>query len=254
MVIKDMMLLIGDLHAIEGDNKSPNPKGEPQQQWLANGMDFVLEFMKLTRKQGYNQYLALGGDLVDLPGLANRTLAGKLLRPFMEYVDDPSRVHGVLGTEFHVGRNGEEDIDVMANHLGIPMERIAQGFEFRLGDRLFWHAHHGLRLGKNPWNMADPLYRIARDKNIICKNFNHEQPPHYIIGHHYHRHVKATYEETTALVCPAWKLQDSFTHKILQWSMPPSIGALAIFPQGYKDGRTIVPLLLDTPREYQNII
>ena len=171
--------------------------------------------------RGCEVVLHLGGDLVDgvghhgttqtvLDWNGQRDLAVELLRP---WVNIASQGYGLLGTDAHVGDNGQQDTSV-CKELGFP----SKGY-WRLeseGRVLDW-AHHIRGNRRKPERML--LAEAERITDDIAKRNRQfpdapERYPDLIVRHHAHVHGVTRHEGTQALAVPGWQAQTSFTRRL----------------------------------------
>lgn len=218
-------IFVGDIHAgsklaplvpfTDADGVNYNPS---RIQAVLNG--FLAQALADTKAaaKGCKVVLHLGGDLVDgvahhgttqtvLDRVGQRDLAVELLRPWVNLAD---AAYGLLGTDAHVGDNGQEDTSV-CRELGVK----AQGF-WRIesaGKVLDW-AHH-VGGGRRPWTKESALITLANKTRLECiSRAKQEPPPHLIIRHHMHHYVRTHAGGTDVVVVPGWQAQTAYTRML----------------------------------------
>ena len=168
--------------------------------------------------RGCEVVLHLGGDLVDgvghhgttqtvLDWNGQRDLAVELLRP---WVNIASQGYGLLGTDAHVGDNGQQDTSV-CKELGFPA-RSWWPLEFA-GQYLDW-AHH-ISGPRKPWNRDSGAVTLANKTYAECAEAEpRRRVPNLIVRHHMHHFVHARAKGIDVVVVPGWQAQTAFTRRI----------------------------------------
>lgn len=218
-------VFVGDLHCKPTglwaeDNLSARNK---RQLWLMQSWrSAVKEIVALGK--AHTMILALGGDMVDLPGKAARDAALGLLQPIAR-AGVAAEVWGVVGTPYHVGPDGSEDRQIYqelgaAKHTSHMHRLIVDG-------RRLWWSHHGAALGVDA---ATGLHNTAKKIWTACRE--HEwNAPSLVVTHHVHHAIRdyGYYRGVKVAVTPCWQLPDDYTAKRITWSAP-TIGYLVWWP------------------------
>lgn len=236
---------IGDTHAgsklaplvnftdADGVNYSPS-----RLQAVLNGYAAeVLSEVKALVK-GHDVVVGFGGDLVD--GVSHhgttqtignhndqRDLAVELLRPWLNMA---GKAYGLLGTDAHVGDNGQQDTSV-CKELGVEARHH---WRIETAGRLLDWAHHisgnrrfpesaALNLAKR---ISDDISkrnreidRLNRENEALpeakrAEPLEHERIPDMIVRHHMHVYAATKFEETQSVIVPGWQAQTSYTRKL----------------------------------------
>lgn len=228
-------IFIGDLHSGARESVTPKPATRIQETLHQHWRACLADVKRETR--GYGLALMLGGDMVEgnhhdrMTGLTHkemRELALELLQPYATMAD---AIYSVAGTEAHAGLEAEDDAQV-AKELGCKSENARQEHLIRFDGALLNWQHHGAGVAKLVQNETNGLYLLAKQTALEAKLAG--QPvPALVMRHHVHRtpigdSVKAWGVE--AAICPCWKLDDAFSHRI-GITRPPTIGAALWFPK-----------------------
>lgn len=227
-------LFVGDLHAGAREAVTPKPATALQETLYQHWQTCIGDVKRVTR--GYGLALMLGGDMVEgnhhdrhtgLTHLEMRELAVALLQPYANISD---AIYSVAGTEAHSGADGEDDAAV-ARQLGCRPEHIRQSHRISFDGALLDWEHHGVSVARLVQNESNGLYSLARQTALEAKLAG--QPvPALVMRHHVHRtpigdSVKAWGVEAT--ICPCWKLDDAYSHRI-GLTRAPTIGAVLWYP------------------------
>lgn len=169
--------------------------------------------------KGHRLCLKLGGDWIDgvnhhgttetTGNVTNETdMMVELLEPLVMLAEE---VHGVTGTESHVGSKGDGD-SIVYSKLKVPYDSKWNLVED--GKRLWW-AHHGVKVGAREWTLDNPAATLAKDVEMRCLRLKIARPD-LIVGHHAHRTIQpVSMRGITVAVCPCWQLStyygDSFS-------------------------------------------
>lgn len=242
-------IFLGDLHAgsklaplvnftdADGVNYSPS-----RLQAVLNGYaaEILSEVKALVK--GHDVVVGFGGDLVD--GVAHhgttqtignhndqRDLAVELLRPWLNLA---GRAYGLLGTDAHVGDNGQQDTSV-CKELGVEARHH---WRIETAGKLLDWAHHIGGNRRYPERAALALaQRISDDiskrnreiDRMPGKRPPHERIPDMVVRHHMHVYAATKYEETQSVIVPGWQAQTSFTRKLDPAGLL-SVGCVVWFP------------------------
>ena len=158
MTKPNLVVAVGDFHSggttaiaipfLTADKQPVNPS--PYQNWLKECWDSLLERAK-KEAIGHNVTLLEGADRVDGVGhhgttqtlgtkKNQRDMAKEILRPMVNLAD---QAYALLGTDSHVGSNGEEDQDI-ADKLDMEAR---SSWRLNIGGWLFDWKHHVRRTG-----------------------------------------------------------------------------------------------------------
>lgn len=253
MAAEPAHIFLGDLHAgsklaplvpftdADGIQYSPSRIQAVLNGFMAQALADVKEAVR-----GHKVVLHLGGDLVDgvahhgttqtvLDRPGQRDLAVALLLPWVNLSD---AAYGLLGTDAHVGDNGQEDTSV-CQELGVK----AQGFwRIESAGRILDWAHH---LTGSRRNLESAGIRLAKD---TADGYRKRQPPERVpnlaVRHHLHRYMRTRYEETEVVVVPGWQAQTAYT-RALDPNALLTVGVVIWYPRQNE----IRPLLYEFPAE-----
>ena len=250
------LLYIGDLHAgaksavackfESADEDEPPLVPSKRQREL---------YLKLKELEGMCKVIALRHDLILCVGADcvdgyhhhgsntwgtpddQRQLAVRLLMPFANMA---TAIYGLLGTESHVGIEGNDDKAVVRELGG----KSAQRFVFDHDGVLIDWTHH-INCMKYP---AQNVIMSVRDECVRTG----DPLPSIIIRHHIHRYdhnernilYGGELKRIQAAICPCWKLPDPFTRKVAPTTFP-DIGALLVYPHEEK----ITPILFNYKKD-----
>jgi len=252
-------VFLGDLHAgsklaplvpFTTDKTQPPSTHKPENQTQVVLAGFLAQALDDARAlcQGYAVRLHLGGDLVD--GVAHhgttqtvgdrnaqRDLAVKLLLPWVVFAGR-DYCYGLMGTDAHVGDNGQED-SAVCSELGV---RVKHFWRIESAGKLLDWAHH-VNVGKRWAGLEGPLTNLANDTRAKYLEEG-ERPPDMIVRHHIHRYVRAHAKRTDVVAVPGWQSQTSFTRRIDPSGLL-TVGVVLWWPVT----GTIKPLLYRFPAE-----
>ena len=240
MTKPNLVIAVGDLHAggttaiaipfTLADGQPVNPS--LYQSWLKTQFDALVETAK-REAVGHWVTVLEGADRVDGVGhhgttqtvgtrKNQRDMAKEILRPLISMAD---RAYALLGTDSHVGSNGEEDADI-ADKLDIEARTR---WRLNIGGKVINWAHHAT-LGQRPWTIDNPLLVMAESVENIC--LKKKQPiPNLILRHHVHRgrNIVAT-NGIRVVTCPCWQLPTSWllAKDPMAW---PDIGGVLYWPE-----------------------
>lgn len=222
-----LYLFVGDLHV--GSIEAVTLPGEvrnARQRWLSERWRDLTKRVKAEAKTK-SLRLMLGGDLVDLSDIIDGTeMAVELLRPLANVADE---VWGVYGTPYHVGEDGKEDRSVYGQ-LGATGERRNHHHWLGIPGGLLSWAHHGLRIGRDPWNELNGHKQLA--ERLYWQRLQHgREPVRFVMRHHLHRSPfgsPVVWRGVQVAVCPCWKFGDGFIGKVAPDSPAPTFGAAVI--------------------------
>jgi hypothetical protein len=221
-------VFLGDLHA--GSTVAPSVTHEGVDKTIVGPSlvqtalcDFwwqALADVKLAAK-GCDLRLHLGGDLVDgvrhhgsTQTSATRTIERRVAVALLEpWVDVAGRVYGLLGTDAHVGDNGEEDATVLSQ-LGVPPEDRRGYFRIRCSGKVLDWAHH-VTGSRREWlkeNAGVALANRIRIEYLTRKQ--PEPPPDLIVRHHIHLDYLTLAHGTYVAAIPGWQAQTSYTRAL----------------------------------------
>jgi len=219
---------IGDMHTGGQTALVTDPRNNPQQDWLIGRWKYTTKEI-IRRARGHEFGLRLGGDLVDLPGLAARDMAYDLLRPLVNRAD--KNIYGVPGTEYHVGENGDEDRSI----YGQCAAKVRQFFRLQTAGKVVHWAHHLVKVGNTPWTELNGMKQAAESAYFTALQTGERQPD-LIVGHHVHRvphQSPIIWRNITVAIAPCWQLPTSFAAKVAA-GKPPTIGALLYYPAEHR--------------------
>lgn len=244
-------VFLGDLHAgsklapltaltdADGVNYAPSKVQAVLHGFLVTAL---AEVKQLARK--HDIVLMLGGDLVDgvahhgttqtiLDHNGQRALAVSLLLP---WVNLASRAYGLLGTDAHVGDNGQADTSV-CKELGVPAQHH---WRLESAGRVLDWAHH---IAGNRYALEGAAVNLVRRVRKAYLNRG-ERAPDLMVRHHVHLYMRTHAEGTDIATAPGWQAQTSFTYRHDPTSLL-TVGMILWWP-----GRNeIKPLLWDFPAE-----
>jgi hypothetical protein len=198
--------------------------------------------------RGHKLVLHLGGDLVDgvghhgttqtvLDWNGQRDLAVQLLLPWVNLAD---AAYGLLGTDAHVGDNGQQD-SAVCKELGVkarqywPIESA--------GRKLDW-AHH-VTAGRRPWTRETALLLLANTTAIECAQRQPpERVPDLIVRHHVHQWAHTRTAATQVVTVPGWQAQTSYTRKLTPNALL-TVGVVVWWPARDK----VTPLAYEFPAD-----
>jgi len=220
---------IGDLHCDSLTGLAlPEYVTTPQQRWLyktyQNTLDKVFEKIK-----GCDFGLRCGGDNTDLPNQLSWHTAKELLKPLVERAN--GNVLGVPGTEYHVGRDGQDDRTLYRTIHA----RCQQTFKRKESGRNVWWAHHLVKIGRHAQNELKPLAKLAEDTYWGCV-VNDKPAPDLMIGHHVHRTPKTgaiVWRGIMVTTVGCWKLPDAYSAHSEPASLP-DVGMVLYWPNEHK--------------------
>jgi hypothetical protein len=220
-------VFLGDMHTDGKTGLSPTPINAMQTWLLARWNETVKEILKIAK--GLELHLKLGGDLVDNPGLDARTHAFELLRPLVNRAD--KNIHGVPGTPYHVGADGEEDRSIY-QMCGAKCKQV---WDWEEGGRRYLWAHHMVKIGNTAWTELNGMKQTAETTYHRAIQ-DEEKTPALIVGHHVHRVPRGTpivWRGITVAVTPCWQLPNDFASKVAAGIMP-TIGAMLYYPAEHR--------------------
>jgi hypothetical protein len=182
-----------------------------------------------ARAKGRRVFVGIGGDSVDgvlhhdstqTWGTTNdqRSMAIELFRPIVGLADDAL---GILGTDAHVGDQGDDDAAI---YEALHMD-YAPVFKLDIDGRCLWWAHDGIPIGRRDHLEENAAITMIRDIQARCRRRG-ERAPDAIVGHDKH----ITFEPpmirgTTIAICPCWQLSTSYGYN--NWPyVEPTIGGL----------------------------
>ena len=246
-----VVVFIADVHAgsklapmldctdADGVNHSPSLIQRTLNDFLGRALADTKALVK-----GCAVVVALGGDLVD--GVAHHGSTQTLgdhndqrdmaVRQLLPWVNLASRAYGVLGTDAHVGDNGQGD-KAVCKELGVP----AQGFwRLEVGGKLVDWAHH-MTGARKVWLRENAGVALAH-KTAIEYALRHERPPDLIVRHHLHQYMHTLAGGVQVVTVPGWQAQTTFTRK-LDPNALLTVGVVLYWP---KRGE-IKPILFDFP-------
>lgn len=181
---------------------------------------------------GHTLVLHLGGDLVD--GVAHhdttqtvgdwraqRALAVQLLQPWVNAAD---ALHGLQGTDAHVGDNGDEDKTV-CEKLGVPVKPF---WRLDCSGRVLDWAHH-VGLSGKWWTKENSLVALANNTRAEYLERG-ERPPDMIVRHHVHRHARAHAKGTDIVTCFGWQSMTSHVYRFAPNQLL-TVGVVLWFPE-----------------------
>lgn len=236
----NLVIAVGDLHAggttaiaipfLTADKQLVHPS--PYQDWLKSKFDALIERAK-QEAVGHWVTVLEGADRVDGVGhhgttqtvgtrRDQRNMAKEILRPLVSMAD---RAYALLGTDSHVGSNGEEDQDIADK---LDMEARAR-WRLNIGGKVINWAHQGV-LGQREWTLDNPLLTLAQSVEI--QSLKRKQPvPDLILRHHVHRgrSIVAT-NGIRVVTCPCWQFPTSWllAKYTEAW---PDIGGMLYWPE-----------------------
>lgn len=196
--------------------------------------------------RGHRVVLHLGGDLVD--GVAHhgstqtvldyngqRDLAVELLRPWVNLAE----VHyGLLGTDAHVGDNGQADTSV-CKELGVP---TAGHWRIESGGKVIDWAHH-IGGSRKAWLKENAGVTLANKTWAECLDrVEPVRAPDLIVRHHMHQYMHTLAHRIQVVTVPGWQTQTSFARRLDPNGLL-TVGLVAWFPERGE----VRPLLYDMP-------
>ncbi len=240
MTKPNLVIAVGDLHAggttaiaipfTLADGQTVNTS--PYQDWLKTQFDALVETAK-QEAVGHWVTVLEGADRADGVGhhgttqtvgtrRDQRNMAKAILRDLVSMAD---RAYALLGTDSHVGSNGEEDQDIADK---LDMEARTR-WRLNIGGKLINWAHHAT-LGGREWTIDNPLLTLAQ--TIEIQSLKRKQPvPDLILRHHVHRgrSIRAT-NGIRVVTCPCWQFPTSWllAKDTEAW---PDIGGVLYWPE-----------------------
>lgn len=236
----ELYLFVGDLHVGAPEGLAVRQKiTSDRQEWLRDRWEDLTKRIKREAKTA-SVRLMLGGDLVDLPDIEDGTEhAVDLLRPMANVA---SEVWGVYGTEYHAGKNSKEDKSVYGQ-LGARDRRRNWHHWLTLPWGILSWAHHGLKIGKDPWTELNQHKALA-ERTYWRRLQRRRDPVRWMMRHHLHRMPDGRPVEWRGIqvaVCPCWKFPDSFIGKVDPGGEEPTFGAVIIA------GTSMEPIIYEPP-------
>lgn len=223
-----LVLWVGDLHV--GGTTAVAPKAECRNAEMERLLKLWQSFIDRAKAaaKGRALCLMLGGDLVDGHHHNSMQVWGRykdqrdaaitLLQPLANIA---SVVMAVKGTEAHAGADGEDD-QTVAEALGAKSVPYNWAIELG-GKRIFW-SHHGVAVPRDPWNISNGLYAMAKRLS------QWDVPPDIAIFHHVHQTpMPVTAYGVTVTTVGCWQSSTAYGYKF-RTEKPTDIGALAWTP------------------------
>jgi len=206
--------------------------------------------IKTLRRRGYEIVHIDMGDTVDgdhhqttqiwgTPELhAESAIAMRL--PIRNLVD---RDYQLIGTEVHVGQEGELDIQV-GREIGCTKYKgqfASDKIRTRVGGALFDLCHHGPCIGNTSWTRETPARSYGRSAifNDLADNIS---PPDVIVRAHFHNKLHTLVEvgkySAHVFITPSWQWKTIHSKRIAHAQHISDVGLLTMIVE---DGRVIDP-------------